>query len=506
MLNLSFTYSNVIKDHSFSLFGAFEQLDQDSFGFDAYRKHFISDLIQILNAGGEKDKSNSGWMGIYGRESWIGRFNYSYKERYLLEFIFRRDGSIKFPPKSRWGNFPAILLGWRASEEEFWREKLSIINYFKLRFSYGKMGMDPGAAFQYINKYSLGSGPTLGEDKIVRTKIYQSVIANPDITWEKQKTYNLGFDSQFCDQMFHLNADFFFNKRSDILAQRSASVPAYTGLSLPAENIAIVDNRGLELDAGFHKIFGSNLRLDVTGNFSWNHNKVKFMDEPARTVPWQVQTGHSYGSHLVYKAIGIFKSQEEVDNYPHWPGAKPGDVIFEDVSGDRVINSDDRILLHKTDAPEIFYGLKVDLNYKNWSLSLHGQGQGSYYKLAIEGNRGIGQNVFKWMATDYWTPENNNSNKARPFHRADQYWSYLSHSSTYWYDNMAYFRLKNATISYNVPENLSTRIGISNMDIFFSGYNLFLLYSKQRHYDPEVGNPQAYPTMKTFAIGARIVF
>lgn len=503
---MSFTFSKDIKDHSFSLFGAFEQVDDDSFGFDAYRRYFISDLVQTLSAGGEKDKSNSGWMNIYGRESWIGRFNYSYKEKYLLEFIFRRDGSIKFPPDSRWGNFPALLLGWRASEEEFWKENLSFIDYFKLRFSYGKMGMDPGSAFQYINKYSLGNGPTVGDDKEVKTKIYQSVIANPNITWEKQTTTNLGFDSQFCNQMFHLNIDFFFNKRSDILITRNASVPSYTGLSLPAENLGIVNNRGIEIDGGFHKTFGSNLRLDISANFSWNHNEVEFMDEPARTVPWQVQTGHPYGSHLVYKAIGIFKSQEEVDNYPHWPGAKPGDVIFEDVSGDGIIDSDDRILLDKTDAPEIFYGLKLDLSYKNWALSLHGQGQGSYYKVAIEGNRGIGQNVFSWMATDYWTPQNNNSNKARPFHRADQYWSYLSQSNTYWYENMAYFRLKNASLSYSVPENLSTKIGIENINIFFSANNPFLLYSKQRHCDPEVGNLQAYPTMRTFALGARIIF
>ncbi|MDR2120867.1 MAG: TonB-dependent receptor [Tannerella sp.] len=506
MFNVSFTYAKKLGDHSFSIFGAFEQFDENSFGFDAYRKYFISDLVQALDAGGEKDKSNSGWVSIYARQSWISRVNYSLKDKYLAEFIFRRDGSFKFPPSSRWGNFPALLLAWRASEEGFWKENLSFIDYFKLRATYGQMGMDPGDPFQYINKYSLGSGVTLGTDKNVQTKIYQSVVANPAITWEKQTTYNVGFDSQFLNRKFHLNTEFFHNRRSDILITKNASVPAFTGLALPDENIAIVDNRGFEADAGYHTTLADKVKFDLTGNLSWARNKVVFMDEPERAVSWQRETGHPYGSKLVYNTIGIFKTQADVDAYPHWSGAKPGDVIFEDVNNDQVINADDRILLDKTDAPELFYGLKIDMAYKNWSLSVLTQGQGSYYKSSIEGNRGIGQNVFKWMATDYWTPENNNSDRARPFHRADQYWSYLSNSNTYWFDNMAYLRLKSVVLNYTVPGAISSKVGVSRADVYATGYNLLLLYSAQRNYDPEIGNPQYYPAMKSFNIGLKLNF
>jgi TonB-linked SusC/RagA family outer membrane protein len=506
MFNISAKYDRDFGDHSFSIFGAFEQISDKSSGFDAFRKNYISDLVQTLNAGGDKDKTNSGWESIYARQSWIGRLNYDYKDKYLFEFIFRRDGSLKFPPESRWGNFPAVLFAWRTSEEDFWKNNISVVDYFKLRTTFGQMGMDPGDPFQYINKYSLAPGMTFGVDKVVNTKVYQSVIANPHITWEKQSTFNVGFDSNILNRLFHLNADFFYNKRTDILSPRDASVPAFTGLALPSENIATVDNRGFEIDAGYHKRINSDFRVDVTGNFSWNRNKVVFTDEPQRSVPWQVRTGHPYGTHLVYNAIGIFKTQEEVDNYPHWIGAKPGDVIFEDYDKNGTINADDRILIDKTDAPEIFYGVGIDLNYKNWSLSLQGQGQGTYYKSPIEGNRGIGQNVFKWMATDNWTPKNNTSDKARAFHRADQYWSYLSNPNTYWYDNMAYFRLKDITVGYNLPNKIINNIGLSNVNLYVSGYNMFLLYSKQRKYDPEVGNPQTYPAMKTISFGAKIDF
>jgi TonB-linked SusC/RagA family outer membrane protein len=505
MFNLSFNYDRTFGDHTFSVFGSFEQHNEDYFMFDAYRKYFISDLVEALSAGGDKDKTNSGKLSIYARRSWISRLNYSFKDRYLLEFIYRRDGSLKFPPNSRWGNFPAVLLAWRASEESFWKENLSFIDYFKLRATYGKMGMDPGDPFQYINKYALDAGLSLGVSKDVVTKIYQSVLANPNITWEKQTTYNVGFDSQFANQMFHLNTEFFYNRRSDILVKKNASVPSFTGLALPDENIGIVDNRGFEVDAGFHKSFG-DVRLDVAGNISLAKNKVKFMDEPERSVSWQRETGHPYGTKLVYNAIGIFKTQAEVDAYPHWTGARPGDVIFEDYNKDGVIDADDRILMDKTDAPELFYGMKVDLAYKNWTLSLLAQGQGSYYVSSIEGNRGVGQNVYKWMATGYWTPENSTSDQARPFHRADQYWSYLSNSNSYWFENMAYLRLKNVVLNYTVPSVWTKKIGISRADLFVSGYNLLMLYSAQDNFDPEVANPQYYPTMKTYSIGVKVNF
>ncbi len=504
--NVSLSYSRTVKGHTFSVFGAFEQLDEKTNQFDAYRKYFISDLVQILDAGGEAEKTNSGYMNIYGRESWIGRLDYNYREKYMAEIIFRRDGSLKFPSSDRWGNFPGVLLGWRASEEKFWQEQLFFINYFKLRASYGKIGMDPGDPFQYINKYSLGTGMTLGEDKDVTTKIYQDGVANTHITWEKQETWNVGFDSQFNKGMFRLNADLFRNKRSDILTPRNASVPDYTGLSLPDENIAVVKNKGFEIEAGFHKKVNADFTLDVSGNISWNRNKVVYQDEPATVVPWQTTTGHPYGVDLVYRAIGIFHSQEELDAYPHWSDAKPGDVIFEDVSGDGTITSDDKILLDKTDAPGIFYGIKIDAGYRNWSLSLLFQGQGTYYKASVSGNRGVGQNVYKWMATDYWTPENSSSDKARPFHRSDQYWSYLSNMSTYWYDNMAYCRLKNAVLSYTIPQRLITKAGISGASVFVSGNNLFMIWAKNKKYDPEVGDPESYPSMKTIAAGLKVTF
>jgi TonB-linked SusC/RagA family outer membrane protein len=507
LTNFNFNYARDFGDHSINLFGAYEQIDEDGNWFGAFRKYYISDIVQTIDAGGDADKDNWGSMNIYARKSWIGRFNYSYLGKYLLEAIIRRDGSLKFPPNSRWGNFPGLLLGWRASEENFWKENLGFINYFKLKATYGKMGMDTGNPFQYMNKYVLYNGLTMGSGKMVETVVRQEGVANPNITWEKQTTYNLGFESQLLDNMFSLNFDYFYSKRSDILAKRNASVPIFTGLSLPDENIAEVDNRGLEVEAGYHKQFNNDFRLDLSGNIAYNHNEVVFMDEPERAVPWQQRTGHPYGATLLYNAIGIFADEEQVNSYPHWQGAKPGDVIFEDVSGDKKITADDRILLDKTDAPEIFYGISLDFSWKNWTLTILAQGQGTYYRMNTQDDRrGEAGNYFQWQFDNRWTPENRHTNVARAYNRNDQYWAFSVNNSTYWYDNMAYCRLKNAVLTYHIPEKVFGNVGISRASIYFSANNPFLIYAAQRKFDPEVGVPMSYPTVRTLAIGARITF
>ncbi|WP_346864408.1 TonB-dependent receptor [uncultured Draconibacterium sp.] len=506
LANFSFNYARDFGEHSISLFGAYEQIDQQNNQMGAFRKYYISDVVQTIDAGSDTDKDNWGWTWIYARKSLIARANYSYAGKYLVEAIFRRDGSLKFPPDSRWGNFPGLMVGWRASEENFWQENLSAINYFKLRASYGKMGMDPGDPFQFMNKYVLGTGLTMGTGKTVETVVQQEGVANPNITWEKQTTYNLGFESQILDNLISFDGDFFYSKRSDILASRDASVPQFTGLALPDENIAEVDNRGFELQLGYHKNLTNDLRVDVVGNFSYNHNEVVFMDEPERAEEWQQRTGHPYGAWLMYDAIGIF-ADEAALSYPHWDGAKPGDVIFRDVDGDGAITSDDKILVDKTDMPEVSYGLSVDVSYKNWNLSLLAQGQGEYYRMNIaDGRRGEAGNYLQWSFDNRWTPENTQTDVARAYNRDDLYWSFDRNMSTYHLDNMAYCRLKNAVVTYTIPNTVFGNLGISRAQVFFSGNNLFLLYAAQKNFDPEIGAPMTYPAVKTYALGVKVTF
>ncbi len=500
-------YVKKIGDHNISLFAGFEQYQSDWNYFYGYRKYYISSVIQTMDAGNAKDQNIRGTTTIYARKSYIGRATYDYKGKYLAEVVFRADGSLKFPTSDRWGYFPGLLLGWRASEEDFWKTNLSFINYFKLRTSFGMIGMDPGNPFQYMDKYGIGTGMTFGTSGAIQTAVGPPTVANPNITWETQKTYNVGFDSKFAKDLFHLNAEFFYNRRENILVTKDASVPNFTGLSLPQENLGVVDNRGFELDGGFHKAINKDLRIDVTANFSFNHNSIVKMDEAKKAQPWQQLTGHSFGAWLMYDAIGIYKDQAQVDATPHVTGAKAGDVIFRDVSGDGQITGDDRILFDRVDAPETFYGGNISVAYKAFTLSVQIQGQGKFLKNSqYDNRRGEAGNYYQWQYDNRWTPANTSTNIARAYNRDDLYWSPGVRMSSYWLENTAYCRLKNVVLNYAIPVRFYSKIGISKASIYFTGNNLALLYTATKKWDPETNSPGVYPAMKTFAFGASITF
>ncbi|MDR3308400.1 MAG: TonB-dependent receptor [Tannerella sp.] len=505
--NVNLTYSRTFGSHDVTAYAGFEQYATNYNDFLGYRTGFISDQVQIMNAGANLNKNTTGTASLYARKSYIGRLTYSFQGKYLAEALFRADGSLKFPPNKRWGYFPGVLAGWRASEETVWKEHLAVINDFKLKVSYGKMGMDPGASYQYLNKFGTSSGMVFGTGTDVETVIGPPTVANPDITWETQTTRNLGFESNILNSLFYLNFDYFYNVRDNILAARNASVPAFTGLSLPSENLARVDNHGVEIEAGLRKTIKKDLYVELGGNFSFNRNEVVFQDEPERVVPWQVTTGHPYGTKLMYESIGVFRDAEHVNSYAHWNGAQEGDLIFRDVNGDGAINAEDRILVDNTDAPEIFYGFNVNISYKNFTLSTLFQGQGKYLKQTVtEGNRGVAGNYFKWWYTDRWTPDNRDTEVARAWTRGGQYWEYGSNMNTYFLDNTAYLRLKNVVLTYDVPARYYRSTGITKASINLSGNNLALIYSATDKFDPETSGAEVYPTMKTFAIGANITF
>jgi TonB-linked SusC/RagA family outer membrane protein len=500
-------YIKSVGDHNMSFFAGYEQYQSDWNYFRGYRKYYISSIIQTMNAGNAKDQNLEGNASIYARKSYIGRATYDYQGKYLAEVVFRADGSLKFPEDNRWGYFPGVLLGWRASEEGFWKENLSVINYFKLRASYGKMGMDPGDPFQFMNKYNLSTGMTFGTSGAIGTAVGPPIIANPNITWETQTTYNVGFDSKLLNDLLHFNIDMFKNRRENILATRDASVPNFTGLSLPQENIGIVDNRGIEFEAGLHKAINKDLFINFGGNFSYNKNEIVYMDEPERAVPWQQLTGHPFGAQLMYKAIGIYKDQAQVDASAHVKDAKPGDVIFEDVSGDGQITNDDRILVDEYDYPFTFYGINMDATYKGFTLSILLQGQGKVYKRSqYDNRRGEAGNYYKWQYDNRWTPTNTVTDIARAYNRDDLYWSPDVRMSTYYLQNSAYLRLKNIVLNYAIPTNYYSKAGIAKISVFVSGNDVALLYSANKIWDPEANNPGVYPLMKTFAIGANITF
>lgn len=520
--NFKADYTKQFGNHNVSAFAAVETSEYSGKGINAFRRYFISDQLPYLFAGGDAEKNNSEFVTIDSRVNYFGRIAYNYKETYLLQFSFRRDGSLRFSKESgRWGNFPSVLAGWNISNEKFWQKGVPFVNFLKLKASWGQLGNDLVLPFQYLSSYAFSTGYVLGTDRNYSTGLSLSGAPNPNITWEVANVYNAGFESYLFKNKITFNADFFYQRRNNILVHRNASVPNFTGIQLPDENYGIVDNKGFEVVLGYNDRSG-DFSYSINGNLAYARNKVVEFDEPAAQVPWQRLTGHPQGSQLLYKSIGIFRDQDQIDKTPHVPGAIPGDIIIEDYDKDGEITANDRILFPKTVNPEITYGINFNLQYKNWTLNGLVQGAGNAMRRVYQELQGFAGNYFAYDAEGRWTPDNINATKPRAFDRIDAYWrnNYLT---DYSFQNGAYARLKNVQLAYTFPQSLISKIRLTAAQVYVSGQNLFLIYSGNKIIDPEVGGIRTvtgtaanglpdpatqgitnYPIMKVFTIGARI--
>lgn len=515
--NFKIDYTKSLGDHNVSAFASFESSDYLGKGIDAYRRNLISSQLPYLFAGADAEKNNTGFVGLDARQNYFGRVSYDYKETYLFQFSYRKDGSLRFSKQiGRWGNFPSVLAGWRVSNEDFWKDNISLINFFKLKASWGILGNDLVDPFQYLSLYSPSGGLVLGNNRIYYAGLSPTGAINKKITWETAHVYNLGFESNWFNNKLTFNADFFYQRRNNILVERDASVPSYTGLILPDENYGIVENKGFEVVLGYSDVAG-DFSYSVNGNLAFARNRIIEFDEPAASVAWQKLTGSPQGAQLLYKSAGIFRDEAQVNSMPHVDGARAGDIIIEDINKDGEINSDDRIIFPKTTNPEITFGFNFNLSYKNFALTGLIQGAGRSMRRMYYELQGFAGNYFDYDAEGRWTPDNINASKPRAFDRIDAYWR-NNFLTDYSFQNGAYARLKNIQLSYTLPENIQKIVRLKGAQIYVSGQNLFLLYSGNKMIDPEVGGIKTgnsgkdfsgsaftlYPIMKTVAVGARI--
>lgn len=506
-VNVKLDYNNSFNGvHNVDAFVAYEHNEYDAHGIQAFRRFFITDQLPYLFAGGDAEKDNSGWVDLDARVNYFGRLAYNYNETYLFQFSFRRDGSLRFSEETgRWGNFPSVLLGWRPSEEDWFRNSLGFLDYFKLKASWGQMGNDLVSQFQYLASYAFGTGMVLGDGRSYTTGLYQTGTPNPFITWEVANVFNAGWESMFLNNRMSFDVDLFFERRNNILVQRDASVPRFTGISLPDENFGIVDNKGFEAILGYNQRQG-NIRYGFSGNFAFSRNIIQEFDEPERSVPWQVRTGGPQGAQLLYKSAGIFRDEAHVNSLPSVAGARPGDIIIEDYDGDGQITPDDRQLFPLTTTPEITYGLSFNVGYGSWDLRglIQGQGRALRY-IYTDQRQGTAGNYFQYDADGRWTPDNPDATKPRAFERNEEYWR-ESHITDHHYADVSFARLKNLQLSYTIPQRLQQAVSLSDARIYVSGQNLLLLYSGNPIMDPELGGMGNYPIMKVVTLGAQISF
>lgn len=518
LINLRVTYGREFGGHNISGFVGVEQMEGSLNNFRAYRKDFVSGAIQELFAGSGNNQEAYGTSSETGRSNLIGRFSYNFQEKYLIDVNARYDGSYAFPKGKRWGFFPGVSVAWRLSEESF-MEDINFVNDLKLRGSFGKMGNDRVASFQFLALNALNPiGTHFGGG--VQAIVIPGVSPNPNITWEVATTTNIGLDGLFSNDRLGFSVDVFKQRRENILAPRSTEVPIYTGLILPDENIGVIENEGIELSLSYRSEARSAFSYSVSPNFAIAKNKIIDLSEPQDLLEYQKAEGSVIGALLLYKTIGIFRTQEEVDSEPVMAGTRVGDLKYEDINEDDIIDAADRIRVNKGTVPEITFGLNTTLGYKGFSLYANVAGQARAWTYIFENGRPI-YNIKREIFENRYTPGSMDSKyPIMPQESAPGEGEVNGAPSTFWQQDASFVRLQTLQLAYTVPESLISRLGLMGMEVYVNGNNLLTL-SRIKWYDP-AGNTNNvndegeslgsystggfYPQTKIFNLGANITF
>ncbi len=500
--------------------------------FNGSRDNFISANLEQLLAGNPATQKINGGAFQSGRRSVVGRVNYAYAGRYLLEANFRYDGVSTFAPGKQFGFFPSISAGWKISDENFIRDNVAAIDYFKIRASYGVLGNDRIAAYRYLPTYGFGGGYVFGEgsDRRVYEGLYPSAAAAPNTTWETAKSLNIGFDGSILKRLLGFEFDWFYKRTSDILITPYLSVPQTFGQGLPTQNLGIVDNRGIELALTHENSIeiGTGLTYFVRANFTYAQNKLIFQDENPSVNPNTRVTGRSLNQFFGYQAIGLFQSQEEIDKAPKQQNAvKPGDIRYADINGrdadgnftgqpDGKVDGDDQTAIGRSAIPQIIYGLSAGAKFKGFDLSFLFQGAGRVNTF-ITGELAWpfynGSNALV-AHQDNWTPTNTGAAYPR---LTEQPQGNNLETSSFWLKDASYVRLKNLEFGYTLLGSLLSKVGVGSARVFVSGQNL-LTFDKLKVIDPEgpgesgtnfsggSSRGRFYPQQKVYAAGINVNF
>lgn len=513
--NIRLNYLKTIGKHNINAFVAYEQNKRNEMTFGATRINFPTASTPELSQGGAAatDKNNSGKSYNFTRRSYIGRLAYNFNEKYLAEVQARVDGSSIFPSGKQYGFFPSVSAGYRISEEDWFKNSIRFVDDLKLRASYGTLGNDNVGQFQFYNNYSFVNQYVLGSG-VISPGIDLTKLANPNITWETSKKLDIGLNAVFLKN-FNVEVIYFNQKRSDILAARGASVPNTSGIVnpyktndntplVPDENLGKVNNSGFEATLGYNH--NGKFRYNISGNVTYAKSKIVFIDEAPGALDYQRQTGGPLYTYLTYNTLGIFRTQADLDKFPHVQGARTGDLILEDYNGDGKITADDQVRSKYGNVPLLTYGLVLNAGYSAFDISMvfAGQGMVSQYVLPESGQVG---NFYSSWADNRWSPSNPDGSYPRVDTRASSSINGGLYMNNFWLNNASFVRLKNVELGYTLPKEALSKIRISSLRVYASAFNLFTI-TGVKDYDPEGnnGSGQFYPQQRILNLGLNIKF
>ena len=536
MINYDKTFGN----HTIAVLAGIQRETREGDNFFAFRRNFISPAIDQLLVGGtvSQDLGNTPTSGlttsIFGEQarlSYFGRLAYNYQEKYLVEFLWRYDGSYIFPESDRFGFFPGVLVGWNVARENFF-ENINFLSALKLRASYGQMGNDRVSfnnvlqEYAFLPTYSL-SGVYVINGQIVRT-LTEPRVPNPSFTWEVANNANIGLEGSVLNNRLFFEFDVFKNRRKQILIQKLGSTPQSSGISqlLPPVNEGEVENKGWEYRIGYNGNLARDLTFSVSANGGYSKNKIIYWDENPGVPAHQRATGNTFGTNgpafLAYVYDGVFRdaadlAANKIDYSAAEGSLRPGDMKIKDVSGpdgkpDGKITSLDRVRLDKNRDPRFTYGFTLNMNYKNFDLSVLFQGAVGGLQLLSFNETGEFGNWLDWAYKNRWSVEHPSSVDPRLVSRTNRYYTSTANAeafgfNTYFIRENNYLRFKNLEIGYTLGSNITKRVSISKLRIYFSGLNL-LTWEKFGFWDPETiaTNGYAYPQSRVLSAGFRVTF
>lgn len=453
----------------------------------------------------------------------IGKLSYDYASKYLFEFGFNLGGSSLFPEKKRWGFFPYTSLGWRLTEEKFFSDELSFITNLKLRGSWGIMGDDRAANFQFLTGYTYPSGNYLFNDQVVPGLGFRG-LANPNITWTEVTSKNIGIDLEIENGLLNVEFDVFQRDRSGLLATRTLTLPGTVGINLPQENLNKDMQRGFELVLGHSQNLGE-FQYQISTNLSYTRSQATHIERTPdgnSYLNWKNNTINRWENITWgYRVEGQFQSKEEILNSPLQGNQGnryllPGDIKYEDVNNDGVINNLDEVPIGKGTFPEVNYGMSGSFSYKHFDMNFLLQGAtGFNYVDGFWYDRGHlwlgrnGQSKFfdRWHRKDLFDPNSEWVPGRFPsaYHIAGGDSRGNRADSEYWIRDATYLRLKSLEIGYSVDQSILSSIGMKSLRLSASGHNL-LTWTGLKDVDPERGDQLIYPITRSFNFGVNLKF
>lgn len=491
------TYTRDFNKHHFDLTGLYSAQKSQYITFTADANSFINDQLSFYNLGAAENRTSGSYGDRQQLVSQMGRLNYSYDSRYLFTVTARRDGYSAFGSNTnKYGLFPSFALGWNVGREAF-LENSSLIDNLKLRFSHGQSGnqaisVNQTATTAFTVRYPFGGASQIG--------VLAGALGNADLTWETTTTTNFGVDFGLWGNRVNGTLEVYKSSTKDILLRRN--IPNVSGYGSVWDNLGVLENRGIEFSMSGTAVRSGKFRWEINFNVASNQNKlVELYGDGLDDVGNRWFLGESLGSVYTYNWTGVW--QEGEDPSESDPGAVPGDLKFEDINGDGVINEDDRTIIGN-DLPDWYGGLTNTFHLGNLHLSIFLQtSQGG-----LRGNpdRFYGDEVGRRnipTVLEYWTPTNPTND-----------WPSLSYRGALGSWNVrdpSYVRLKDVRLSYTVPATALDRLGMSAMTVYLAGRNL-ATFTDWIGWDPEnnyssrgSGNwENNYPFVRTFSFGVNL--